>query len=125
MSVTIRVSGVAEALSSLRAYELRKRGALSLAVARTAVNGEAHVKRLISGPGPSSPGNPPGVDTGRLRASWRHRITGPHAGEVFTDVVYAPFLEFGTRRMAPRPHAGPTAEWMAGDLRRNATEALR
>ena len=36
-----------------------------------------------------------------------------------------PYLEYGTSRMAPRPHAGPTAEWMAGRFVHHATEALK
>jgi len=50
----------------------------------------------------SSPGAPPATDTGRLRRGYRTR-----GGQVFTDVHYAPFLEFGTRFMRPRPHLRP------------------
>lgn len=52
----------------------------------------------------SKPGEPPRVQTGRLRASITHEIhpTLP-VGRVGTNVKYGKFLEFGTRRMAPRP----------------------
>lgn len=85
----------------------------------------------------SAPGSPPAVDTGRLRASISHNFTesGMSYGRVdsgansedgvgsperkskseFTLVVgtrvdYAPFLEFGTSKMAPRPFLRPVFE---------------
>lgn len=81
------------------------------------------VKRLLSQPGTgrtyrrgsvlhraSSPGKPPAVDTGRLRASYTWRTgtdaRGPYV-EVGTNVLYAPMLEYGTRRMMPRPALRP------------------
>jgi HK97 gp10 family phage protein len=52
----------------------------------------------------SKPGEPPRVQTGTLRRSITHEI---HPilpiGRVGTNVKYGKFLEFGTRRMAPRP----------------------
>lgn len=42
------------------------------------------------------------VDTGRLRASMTARETGLLKHEVATNIVYAPFIEFGTSRIAPR-----------------------
>ncbi len=37
------------------------------------------------------------VDTGRLRASFHMRFLTPDQGEVFTNVQYAPFVEWGHR----------------------------
>jgi HK97 gp10 family phage protein len=42
------------------------------------------------------------VRTGQLKASMRAAKTGFLKGEVSTNVQYAPFVEFGTARMAPR-----------------------
>lgn len=81
------------------------------------------VKKLLSQPGrgriyrrrrvahrASAPNQAPAVDTGRLRASYTWRtgdgVDGPYV-EIGTNVKYAPFLEFGTRRMRPRPHLRP------------------
>ncbi len=54
----------------------------------------------------SAPGEPPGVDRGLLSGSIktgvRNTIRGAEAF-VISDVVYAPFLELGTSRMAARP----------------------
>lgn len=61
----------------------------------------------------SAPGQPPAVDTGRLRASYTHEVgedaRGPYV-DIGTNVEYAPFLEFGTRHIAPRPHLRPAVE---------------
>lgn len=54
----------------------------------------------------SAPGQPPAVDTGRLRASIVPKVKtigGEIVGIVGTNVPYAPYLEFGTSRMAARP----------------------
>jgi len=70
----------------------------------------------------SAPGEPPAVDTGRLRASITHNVTGrpgrnlPDPGGSKTSVKgYAgtnlesgPHLEFGTSRMKARPWLYPT-----------------
>lgn len=45
------------------------------------------------------------VDTGRLRSSITHAVTGGQGGlacRVGSNVHYAPWVELGTRRMAPR-----------------------
>jgi len=41
------------------------------------------------------------VDTGRLRSSIAARIN-PQEGQVFTNVKYAPFVEYGTHKMEAR-----------------------
>lgn len=70
----------------------------------------------------SAPGRPPAVDTGRLRASYTWRLGVDARGdfvEVGTNVIYAPFLEYGTRKMRARPHLRPAINEMValiGDL---------
>lgn len=61
----------------------------------------------------SSPGEPPAVDTGRYRSSISHLIVSfgkKYKGYVGSNVIYGKFLEFGTRKMAPRPHWKPILE---------------
>jgi len=58
----------------------------------------------------SAPGQPPAVDTGRLRASITHEVckeSNQIIGLVGTNVEYAPHLEFGTNKMAARPFLRP------------------
>ena len=50
----------------------------------------------------SAPGDPPAVDTGRLRQSVRYEVEG-NIGLVGTDLDYGKKLQFGTRKVAARP----------------------
>lgn len=80
---------------------------------RRAIRVEAAAKHRATGAPPSRPGDGPGVVTGRLRASitWRllQDIEGPLV-DVGTAVFYAPFLELGTRFIAPRPFLVPALD---------------
>lgn len=67
----------------------------------------------------SAPGQPPAVDTGQLRSSYTWRLGSDVRGdyvEVGTNVKTAPWLEFGTRRMRPRPHLRPSIETMRTEI---------
>lgn len=57
---------------------------------------------LIYGANPSRPGEPPHVQTGRLRASVAYEVEG-NVTRIGTNVEYGRHLELGTSRMAPRP----------------------
>lgn len=54
----------------------------------------------------SNPGAAPGVRSGQLRNSINNEKAGRLKREVGTNVRYAPFLEFGTSKMAARPFMG-------------------
>jgi hypothetical protein len=58
---------------------------------------------LIYGANPSKPGEPPHVQTGRLRSSVAYEIVSATVGRVGTNVKYGRWLELGTRRVAARP----------------------
>lgn len=51
---------------------------------------------------PSRPGDPPNVQTGRLRGSVASEASG-NTVRIGTNVEYGRHLELGTSRMAPRP----------------------
>lgn len=52
----------------------------------------------------SAPGQPPAVDTGRLRNSIGHQFNADFTKvRVGSGVKYAALLEYGTIKMAPRP----------------------
>lgn len=55
----------------------------------------------------SAPGQAPATDRGQLASSYRTRKVGPGAYRVGSSLKKAPALEFGTRRMRPRPHLRP------------------
>jgi HK97 gp10 family phage protein len=84
--------------------------------------GESRIQRLIGGNRSlgdmgihraSAPGDPPTVRTGRLRRGIqmarpnRYRAVTRVGWRIGVKVNYAPFLEFGTRRMSARPFIKP------------------
>lgn len=65
---------------------------------------------------PSAPWEPPGVDTGNLRAGTRWWPEGDLLKIVGVQAEYGPHLEFGIEglNLAPRPFIGPLFEvWRA------------
>lgn len=72
----------------------------------TAFQGEAIVK-LSFGTSPSSPGEPPGVDTGALRSSIHVEEPDDFVRLIAAGTEYAPYLELGTTKMAARPFMLP------------------
>jgi hypothetical protein len=80
---------------------------------RRGIRVQNRAKELARTPPPSLPGQPPSVRTGRLRGSitWRLGQDGlsPYV-DVGSAVVYAAYVELGTRRMAARPYLRPALE---------------
>lgn len=77
---------------------------------------------------PSPPGSPPNADTGRLSASYTTslQIAGPRiAARIVAGVRYALWLEFGTRKMQPRPHLLPRFREYLPTHRDGLRKALR
>lgn len=65
----------------------------------------------------SAPGEPPARRTGILRMSWKSQAKSSKSGKtvsirpaIWTDVKYAPILQGGTPKMAPRPFKEPIIE---------------
>jgi phage gpG-like protein len=80
--------------------EIQNRAKELLSVAGTGRRG----RRRVYGANPSTPGNPPAKQTGRLRASVTYEVDETRmVGRVGTNVLYGLFLELGTSRMAARP----------------------
>jgi hypothetical protein len=58
----------------------------------------------------SAPGEAPAIDTGNLIHSMEPQFPSPTKGVLAIFAEYAPYLEFGTRRMEARPFAQPAVE---------------
>lgn len=65
----------------------------------------------------SAPGQPPAVRTGTLRLSWRPVTYGEHNPGLEGGTPYAPYLEYGTSRMAARPFVDKIIETAEGQVR--------
>ena len=101
MSISFTVTGAAEIASELRAAARGKPDELRAVVKKTAADIEATAKAFAP------------VDTGALRGSIGTTSSG-NANYVETHtgptVDYAPYVEYGTSRMAPRAFMGPAAD---------------
>jgi hypothetical protein len=76
------------------------------------------VKRLIGNRGggqPSQPGQPPARQSGRYFKSWRQAVV-QGVRRVGTSDFRSWMQEYGTDKQAPRPHARPALENVAGKM---------
>lgn len=90
----------------LEAAPARARQIAATAVAKTALDVERIAKTLCP------------VDTGATRSSITARRTGDLSWEIGPTTHYAPWLEYGTSRMAARPFMAPAAEFAMPGLER-------
>ena len=67
-------------------------------VRKTAADVEARAKSIVP------------VDTGNLKNSIQTEMESDLTAVVGTNVEYAPYVEYGTYKMAARPYLGPAAE---------------
>lgn len=78
----------------------------------------------------SAPGEPPASVTGRLLRSFRVKVDKTRLiATVSANIRHAPWLEHGTRRMAPRPFMRPAARNVAKKVKaflaREVSRALK
>ena len=71
---------------------------------------------MAASPSPSVPGDYPGIDMGNLVNSITTAPENPTTFVVQTPVEYAPYLEFGTVNMLPRPFFGQAASAVEPDF---------
>lgn len=84
-----------------------------ISITEGSVSGKNHV--------PSTPGQPPNQDTGRLADNIETVQVEPLLVEVSSNAPYAAALEYGTIRMAPRPYMAPAV----ARKRKEAVELVR
>jgi HK97 gp10 family phage protein len=90
----IQIRGLAGLATATRRIEGDTLEQVGKAVAVTALNIEREAKHRAP------------VDTGRLRASIQHSVSGT-SGAVYSDVEYALHQEFGTTNMTAQPFLLP------------------
>lgn len=93
--IGIQLVGAASVIKALE--NMVSDNELEMLVQKAALKVEAEAKKLCP------------VDTGRLRASITTQRLGPLTYGVGTGVEYAPYVEFGTRKMAAQPFLRPAA----------------
>lgn len=79
-------------------------------ISRGSVSGKGHVA--------SKPGEYPKRDTGVLQAHLEAELVSPLVAEVRSAAPYSAALEFGTSKMAARPHMRPARDKKAPEIRR-------
>lgn len=72
----------------------------------------------------SAPGESPAIDTGQLANSIQ-TVVEELSATVGTNTEYAPYLEFGTHRMAPRPFMGPAFERAKPEFEKGLKELVK
>jgi HK97 gp10 family phage protein len=126
MTTTISITGTKELAKALQSMGAEIREAAGDAVKATALEMQGEIKRRIqSGPASgityqkynprrthraSAPGEAPMTDTGRLAGSVMFDVVGEMSATVGSALVYAAWLEYGTRHMSARPVWTPVAE---------------
>lgn len=99
------VSEINKVAIDLRGAGLRAQLAAPKVVAKAGYDTEATAKGICP------------VDTGNLRNSIGTDITdGGYAAEVGPKASYAPFVEYGTSRMAPQAFMGPAFDRHSGEF---------
>ena len=95
------VSFVSHVKDALNGMEKAKATALELIGGKA----ESYAKKLCP------------VDTGRLRNSITHARFDENTEVIGTNVEYAPYVELGTYKQAPKPYLRPAAENHTGEYK--------
>ncbi len=99
-----KTKGFKQFAKTLKSFKGEIKGRAKRAIINAVINTQGDAKRLLTTQG--------SVDSGRLRSSIRFLVRNDGlAGEVFTDVFYAVFVEFGTKRHTIRATKAQALFW--------------
>ena len=123
--IKITVQNLGAVQAAIARYGAKAEAELGKAVAAATLTITNDIKRAIQGPPKtgrlynrrgnivhraSAPGQAPATDTGALVSSIAYKQQSPMEATISSRLKYAPWLEFGTRKMAPRPAWRPAVE---------------
>jgi hypothetical protein len=111
-----RLPAIAVALPMLVGTVVEDSAAQIVMVAAESMEGQMTV---------SPPGHAPAIDSGLLHDSMQSKMTGPTSAMAYTNVEYAPHLEYGTVHMEARPFMVPAAEHVRPSFEQAVRVALR
>jgi HK97 gp10 family phage protein len=100
---SIEIGGLAGKLDELRAMASGAEAAAGRVMLKLAQRVAEEAKREITARHASARGTPPDSRTGDLVNSITAEMAGPTTSQVRADAGHARYLEYGTRKMAPRP----------------------
>ena len=100
--IAAQLPGVARQLAMETALKIEAEVKTGMAAAKS---GEIYDNHQAS-----APGEMPAIDPGNLANSITSEYDGPTGAVVYTNVGYAPDLEYGTVHMEARPFFTPAAE---------------
>jgi hypothetical protein len=141
MTVKVIVTGTKELVHYLNRFPPQAEAAVKRIVARTAMHVASDARQsILRGPKTgrlysrgrgkfhqaSAPGEAPANDTGTLASRLFFDIhNGGTSASVFSDVDYAPILENGGGKIAPRPFLGPALDKNTDDFVRDLELAIQ
>lgn len=105
MSVKIEIQGIEEFKRTMQEKQNKIKNELPKSVQKATLYIHSKVKESIA----RGVNAPTAVDTGRFLNSVDFETTGENQAKVFTNLSYAQYIEYGTKKMAARPHFHNTA----------------
>lgn len=102
-------------MKALKDLERKTPGITDKVMGKLAGDVEGYAKDHMSrtAPDPSRPGEPPAVQTGRLKNSIVHKREAARSWSVTVGAEYGAPLEFGTAKMEARPFLRPAVRAIA------------
>ena len=118
-------ASIDQAKKDFQRFAVEAEDAVAKAVLKSAIKVEGDSKKLFKGRDDESvAGEPPRVQTGRLRASITHRMISQTEAEVGTNVPYGAELELGTSRTRKHPFLQPAFEANREQIKQWIKEAM-
>lgn len=135
--VKVEIKGLKEVQDAIKAYEGDISRQLGLIVNAAAIESVSDIKKMMATVKTgieykrgsivhkaSAPGEAPAVDTGTLINSIYNEDRAPLAKAIGSRLPYAYYLEFGTRKIAPRPAWVPSVENAIPKMLKRVTTAI-